>query len=242
MNKYLMLVALTAFLLMNVKTLDAAEATTPATPDLVQVKQGMLAKAPGPVAATLRDGQEARPTYANVTYQLRMPLQPVPRDYGRRSYGPYDDFYYYGYIPGDYSREGFLTEPGNWWIGNQPYLPYYGYNPPTTDGYYPPYAYNNYSSGYGYGGGYSGRTGNSIVPAPPLASPPAFVPPFIQPVAPAPLRIRSTGHGFVTERDPNFQLFFVPQPPNYLTTGSAIYPVPQTYYPFTPFPFLGPWR
>lgn len=79
----------------------------------------------------------------------------------------------YGYLPGDYLREGFLTEKGNWWIGNQPLVPYYGYNPPTSNGYYPPYL------GYGM---IPGATGNNIylsnfgqiVPAPPLDSPPAL--------------------------------------------------------------------
>ncbi|HEY3378950.1 MAG TPA: hypothetical protein VGL77_15800, partial [Armatimonadota bacterium] len=168
---------------------------------------------------------------STVTYQVQMrvrPVDPTPFAYGGY-YGA--DGNYYPYASGDYSREGFVTEPQNWWIGNQPYLPYYGYNPPTTDGYYPPYAYNTAPVRFR---GYNNY--NQIVPAPPLVSPPAYIPAFTTPVPPAPLQIEVTPHGIITRRDPHFQLFYVPQPPNYLTTGSAIYQMPQQsfYYGYPP--------
>lgn len=210
------------------------------------LRKDYTASAPGSMtSAVLSEEQTGQAVPAStVTTIIQVPLRPMPPP-SPNTAGTY--YYYNGYIPGDYSREGFMTEQNglqmqsNWWIGNQPYLPYYSYNPPTINGYYPPYAYSNgYQGGYGNNYGYGGfRSSTGIVPAPPLASPPAYIPAFTTPVMPAPLNIRVTGHGIITQRDPHFQLFFVPQPPNYLTTGSAIYQVPQQFYNYNypPYPY-----
>lgn len=135
----------------------------------------------------------------------------------------------YDYIYGQAPLDGFLVGPNEWWIGNEPYLPYYGYNPPTVNGYYPPYAMPYY-----YGSGYYDGGGYPILPAPPLVTPPVVVPPIIaRPVSPAVISIRrAPGGGWIISRDPHFQLLYVPPYPDYLTAGSAYYPTPT--YPVRP--------
>jgi len=103
----------------------------------------------------------------------------------------------------------------------QPYQPYYGYNPP--------YAYNGIGSG-GYGSNYG-----QIVPAPPFVAPPAYIPSFTEPIPPQPMIVEITPHGIIRRPDPHFQLEIIPLPPNYLTTGSAIYQTPSPYY-YGPYP------
>ena len=133
----------------------------------------------------------------------------------------YDQYYYYYFD--EVTGDGFFIGPDDWWIGNQPYLPYFGYNPPTVDGYYPPYA----GSGYGNYDGYYGRDNYPILPAPPLVTPPVMVPPLIaRPVTPAPLRFGRRNGGWYIERDPRFQRVLIPRYPDFLTGGSAYYPTP----------------
>ena len=120
-------------------------------------------------------------------------------------------YFSYGYPM--VTPEGFIVAPGNWWLGDQPYLPYAGYGQP--------------------------------IPSPLLVSPSVVVPPlFASPVMPAPTEITPLPNGgYSIARAPNFQLYSVPQYPNFLTTGSAMYPTPQFYYP--PYPYLVPpfpWR
>jgi len=151
--------------------------------------------------------------------------------------------YAYGYPV--MTPEGFVIYPGNWWIGNQPYLPYYGYTPSTAPGYppdaitpyYPPYASGN----GGYPNGIPmGYLGGQSVPSPLLASPSVVVPPLLaNPVAPPPIEITPLPEGgYSVRRAPNFYLYSVPQYPNFQTSGSAIYPNPQFYYP--PYPYYLP--
>ncbi|HEX2947988.1 MAG TPA: hypothetical protein VHV83_00200 [Armatimonadota bacterium] len=238
--KYRLLIfaVLTVFLMSFVARAATKFSDGNALPVSKLLKTGYVQSTPGSVVqAGLTDGMEVTfNSVSTVTDIMCARLRPMSsfRHYEcDQPYGyNYDD---YGYYQGeDGYPEGFVTGPNEWWIGNQPYLPYYGYNPPTVDGYYPPYAYSSMNNGYGYGYngyGYNGYpSASGIVPAPPLASPPAYIPTFTTPVPPAPLRIRVTGRGIVTQRDPHFQLFYVPQPPNYLTTGSAIYQIPQQYY------------
>ena len=207
-----------------------AQSVTSATVDVTQPTAKRLTKEYAPTPGLMRSAVyiEVAPaisstSVSNVTDEMSMrlgPLVPQVYSYGNGGFN----------LPDNYTDEGFITPPGRW-FGNQPYLPYYGYNPPTTTGSYPPYAYN---AAYGYGPWGYGSYGQ-IVPAPLLASPPALVPYFTTPVMPPPLDIATTPFGIMTRRDPNFQLFFVPQPPNYLTTGSAIYQTPPPFY-YPPFP------
>ena len=162
------------------------------------------------------------PVWATATdMHFRMDLPQVAPD---------DQPYLYGY---DYaSPEGFTVPLGNWWIGDQSYLPYYGFNPPTYPGYtdeagmpyYPPY-------------------GNGAVPSPLLAQPNIVVPPLLAtPLAPPPIDLTMLpGGGVGISRDPHFYQFSVPSYPDFLTNGSAIYPSPRYYYPPYPYPYYYPY-
>jgi hypothetical protein len=164
------------------------------------------------------------PSWADLVlrYQARGNQPSAPPQYNRYD----DETYHYQAQP-----NGFLIEPDDWWIGNEPYLPYYGYNPPTVNGYYPPYISSYYYNGYG---SYYGSGGYPIVPAPPLVTPPVVVPPLMaRPVPPPVYNIRrARGGGWIISRDPHFQRLFIQPYPDYLTGGSAYYPTPT--YPLRP--------
>lgn len=139
-------------------------------------------------------------------------------------------YYYQRVPPGQPIPPGAVeTAPGEWWIVQQPYYPYTGYNPPVSQGYYPPYPSGGYYDQYG-----------RYFPAPPLVTPPTYIPPLqARPVSPPPLRIRRLpGGGYLYERDPHFYLYAVPQGPDYLTNGMTAYVPPPYpyYYPYPPYP------